>query len=432
MLHTSSRLFTTRRDFGVWSLVSALALAAPSDLHAQASPATDSPADMSRMIGLSVAASGGPRDTLGLLIATVTRDGPADRAGITTGSRILAVNGLQVRLAPADIGRRAAADSALLKFDRALRVTPPGRDVMLRVAGGGLTRLVSVPVVDRRTGVAPASVAVRTPTPTAAPDTPAPSDTNGERASIAVAAAAIPQSANPAPPPRPVYTVDPVSAAATPAPAATTPITAAQPVRETRSVSTLADALGDMQLELRRLAHESHSLALSDSLADLDAAVGALRRRMRAIAPDAVPSAARTDSVQARATPVTHRPAPSAAPPAVTPATTAPIAMPAANATRVSAIAAPTRISVAGLELARVSAELATYLGAQADAGLSVIRASDAWEPMHTGDVIIQVDGAAPEPERLRSALESHKRISVTLLRRGRSFTILLGEADGR
>ena len=59
-----------------------------------------------------------------------------------------------------------------------------------------------------------------------------------------------------------------------------------------------------------------------------------------------------------------------------------------------------------------------------------MIRASDAWEPMHTGDVIIQVDGTAPDPERLRIALESHRRTSITLLRRGRSFTVLLGEAD--
>jgi S1-C subfamily serine protease len=51
---------------------------------------------------------------------------------------------------------------------------------------------------------------------------------------------------------------------------------------------------------------------------------------------------------------------------------------------------------------------------------------------MHTGDVIVQVDGAAPDAEQLRSALESHRRISVTLLRRGRSFTVLLGETDAR
>jgi S1-C subfamily serine protease len=426
MQHTSFRRVHKRHAFGVWSLTAAFALAAPHIAQSQASPSADTPSDMSRMIGLSVAASGGPRDTLGLLIATVTRDGPADRAGITTGSRILAVNGLQVRLAPADIGRRAAADSALLKFDRALRVTPPGRDVMLRVAGGGLTRLVNVPVVDRRAEAIPASIAVRTPSAMATPDAAAPSDTNGERATTAVAAGAYSPPANQAPPPRPVYTVDPV--VTTPAPAATIATVAAQPVKEPRSVSTLADALGDMQLELRRLAHDSHSLAMSDSLADLDAAVGALRRRMRTITPEALPAVARTDSVPARAT---AAPQPTT-PAVVVPAVAAPVTVPSVGITRASAIPVSTRISVAGLELAKVSAELAAYLGAQAESGLSVVRATDAWEPMHAGDVIVQVDGAAPDPERLRTALESHKRISVTLLRRGRSFTVLLGDADGR
>ena len=152
MRRTLSPIAGTRSEFRFQSLALLLVvLGASRHVHAQASPAADGPSDISRMIGLSVAASGGPRDTLGLLVATVTRDGPADRAGITTGSRILAVNGLEVRLAPNDIGRRAAADSALIRFDRALRVTPPGSDVILRVAGGGLTRLVNVPVAVRRT-----------------------------------------------------------------------------------------------------------------------------------------------------------------------------------------------------------------------------------------------------------------------------------------
>lgn len=442
MPHTTSRI--------VAALASVAAMTAPRSIGAQASPSTDASSDMSRMIGLSVAASGGPRDTLGLLIATVTRDGPADRAGITTGSRILAVNGLQVRLAPADIGRRSAADSALLKFDRALRVTPPGRDVTLRVAGGGLTRLVNVPVVDRRTGVTTgnAGVTVRTTQPAATPDVTAASDTNGERASSAAPTGVYAPTANPAPPPRPVVTTDPVAAA--PIPATTTqtsvvapPVSAAptviaspmstaaaQPVRETRSVNALADALGDMQLEVRRLAHDSRSLAMSDSLADLDAAIGTLRRRMRAIAPEGAPAAPRTDSAPVRVTPVPPATASVSASPTAT-APGAPVAMPTATATRVLSTAAPSRISVAGLELAKVSSELAAYLGLQADSGLSVIRASEAWEPIHTGDVVVQVDGAAPDPERLRSALETHRHTTVTLMRRGRSFTVLLGEADG-
>ena len=405
-----------------------LSLAALRGAAAQASAATDAPSDMSRMIGLSVAASGGPRDTLGLLIATVTRDGPADRAGITTGSRILAVNGLQVRLAPADIGRRAAADSALLKFDRALRVTPPGRDVMLRVAGGGLTRLVNVPVADRRTSALRASVAVRVPESPVATGAPTPSDTNGERGTGAPPASASPPVTIPVLSTRPAAAIDPVAVASVPASPTASVATAAQLPREPQSVSTIADALGEMQLEVRRLARDSRSLAMSDSLAELDAAMGVLRRRMRAMASDAVPASARVDSVASRV----PMAAANSAPVAVAPVSSTPAAPSTVAAAKTPGMAATTRIAVSGLELARVSGELAAYLGAQADSALSVIRASDAWEPMRAGDVIVRVDGAAPDQERLRSALEAHRRVSVTLLRRGRAFTVLLGEPDAR
>ena len=403
-----------------------LSLTALRGAAAQASPAADAPSDMSRMIGLSVAASGGPRDTLGLLVATVTRDGPADRAGITTGSRILAVNGLPVRLAPADIGRRAAADSALLKFDRALRVTPPGRDVMLRVAGGGMTRLVNVPIADRRTSAILPSVATRVPTFPATPDAPTPSDTNGERSTGAPPASASPSMAIPVPSNRPAAATDPVGVASVPASPTGSVATAAQLPRDPQSVNTIADALGEMQLEVRRLSRDSRSLAMSDSLAELDAAMGALRRRMRAMASDAVPASARVDSVVSRV----PMAAANSAPVTVAPVRSTPVAPSTVVAAKIPGMAATTRIAVRGLELARVSGELAAYLGAQADSALSVIRASDAWEPMRAGDVIVRVDGAAPDQERLRSALDAHRRISVTLLRRGRSFTVLLGEGD--
>ncbi len=429
----------SRWDAHIAPLALLVALGTPLAARAQSSRTADGTSDMARMIGLSVAASGGPRDTLGLLIASVTRDGPADQAGITTGSRVLAVNGLQVRLAPADIGRRAAADSALVKFDRALRVTPPGRDVMLRVAGGGQTRLVNVPIGERRGG------AVRAASPVAVSETAPPIDVDAPRATEPAPSPAPVPAATVAVTPavRAAPTVDPVVVPSIPAPhrEAASSAAAASTPREPRTVGTLADALGDVQLELRRLARDSHSIAMSDSLADLDAALGALRRRMRAIAPDAQAPAMRGDSGArggAIAAPNTAT-APQPVAPSV-PTVAAPVAVPVAvpvatagvSAAKIAASGASARLGAPGLELAKVSGELAAYLGAQGDSALSVVRASEAWEPMHTGDVIVQVDGAAPDPEKLRSALESHRRISVTLLRRGRSFTVLLGDADVR
>jgi S1-C subfamily serine protease len=453
-----SRETTTRRELraGVSTIVALFAIVAPLSVAAQAPQSGDAPSDMSKLLGLSVAASGGPRDTLGLLIASVTRDGPADQAGITTGSRILAVNGLQVRLAPSDIGRRAAADSAVLRFDRALRVTPPGRDVMLRVAGGGRTRLISLPLGDTRgaaanTAVQSAAIAgtnsgatatrdtssvrpvVTAPMNATVPDVP---PTKAVPAAASVAVASVPVASIPASSPLPTTPATTVTPTSTP----TTPAS-----RAPRSVSSLADALGDVQLDLRRMARESHSISLSDSLADIDAALGALRRRIRFLGAEPQSGVAPADSAPTKAAAVTPTAAVPTVPAESTPVRTVPVvSTPAVSAPApsptVPASATPSatsssttqRIVVQGLELAKVSAELASYLGPQADSAWSVVRATDAWEPMHVGDVIVQVDGRTPDAERVRAALESHRSVSVTLLRRGRSFTVLLGDAAAR
>src|ERR1043165_6502974 len=55
------------------------------------------------VIGVTTSTNTGPRDTLGLLVSSVTRNGPADKAGIEEGSRIAAVNGVSLKLAPADL-----------------------------------------------------------------------------------------------------------------------------------------------------------------------------------------------------------------------------------------------------------------------------------------------------------------------------------------
>lgn len=80
-----------------------------------------------------------------------------------------------------------------------------------------------------------------------------------------------------------------------------------------------------------------------------------------------------------------------------------------------------------GLELTPVSGELAVYLGAQAAGSLLVLQASERWEPMETGDVIVKVDGAAPELMKLRMALDASQSVSITLLRRGKTFTVSFG-----
>jgi hypothetical protein len=413
--------------------------------------------DPVRDLGLSVAASGGPRDTLGLLVANVIRNSPADQAGITPGSRILAVNGQPVRLAPNDIGRAKAADSALSKFENAVRVTPSGGDVILRVAGGGRIRNVSLPGVDRRADRVQSSgndsVAIRIPRAT-----PAESSAGVTAASVSAPATApaatVANATVAAPSTPPSVTVSLPSQApapVVPAAAPATPATAATPVRV--SLSALVEALGVVQVDVRRISRDSQSLMLTDSLADVEQEIALLRARLRRLIASSASVAsidvARTGGASTAPTATTAATtaaipvvAPAVAPAVIPPATPAPTPssvaatapQPVASSPAATPAAMPAAVTEAngtfgGLQLTRVSGDLATYLGPQGSAALLVVAASEAWEPMRAGDIMLQLNGAAPDIARLRAAAESREPISVTLLRRGRTFTVSLGGA---
>src|SRR5215467_4114922 len=56
------------------------------------------------VLGISLAGSTSARDTLGLLVSSVTAKGPADRAGIEEGDRIASINGVSLKVAAEDAG----------------------------------------------------------------------------------------------------------------------------------------------------------------------------------------------------------------------------------------------------------------------------------------------------------------------------------------
>jgi S1-C subfamily serine protease len=85
------------------------------------------------------------------------------------------------------------------------------------------------------------------------------------------------------------------------------------------------------------------------------------------------------------------------------------------------------KATITGLELARVSGDLAVFLGPQAEAALLVQSASEPWEPLRAGDVVLKVDGSAPELTRLREALAAQRAVTLVVLRRGRTFTVAVG-----
>ena len=98
------------------------------------------------MIGVSTRSSG-KRDTLGLLVESVTRDGPAEKAGIEEGDRLVSVNTVNLRLAAADAGESDMEGVANRRLIRELEKLKAGDEVELRVYRDGNTRTVRVKTV---------------------------------------------------------------------------------------------------------------------------------------------------------------------------------------------------------------------------------------------------------------------------------------------
>jgi serine protease Do len=91
--------------------------------------------------------TGSARDTLGVLVSSVAPGGPAEKAGIEEGNRIAAVNGVNLRLAPADVGDWDMANAMSRRLTRELGKLTPGSEADLRVYAGGQVRSVKVKTV---------------------------------------------------------------------------------------------------------------------------------------------------------------------------------------------------------------------------------------------------------------------------------------------
>jgi serine protease Do len=98
------------------------------------------------VIGVTTS-TGSARDTLGVLVSSVTPGGPAERAGLEEGNRIAAVNGVNLRLAPVDVGDWDMSNAMSRRLTRELGKAKPGDEVELRVYSSGQTRSVRVRTV---------------------------------------------------------------------------------------------------------------------------------------------------------------------------------------------------------------------------------------------------------------------------------------------
>ena len=104
-------------------------------------------------LGLTVS-SGSERDTVGLLVVRIQSEGPAEKAGIVEGDRIMAINGTPLTLSAADAGEPDMALILRRRMERVLEKVEPEQEVTLRVWSGGRTREVKVRAgEDRRSRV---------------------------------------------------------------------------------------------------------------------------------------------------------------------------------------------------------------------------------------------------------------------------------------
>ena len=98
------------------------------------------------VIGVTTS-TGTARDTLGVLVSSVSVGGPAEKAGIEEGNRIAAINGVNLRLAAVDVGDWEMSSAMSRRLTRELRKLKPGDEVELRIFGSGQTRALKVKTV---------------------------------------------------------------------------------------------------------------------------------------------------------------------------------------------------------------------------------------------------------------------------------------------
>lgn len=98
-------------------------------------------------LGINTSSTGTRRDTLGLLVTSIVRGGPAEKAGLEEGNRLAAINGVSLRANAADIEDYESANTLSRRLVRELEKVKPGDEVELRVYREGRTQNMRVRTV---------------------------------------------------------------------------------------------------------------------------------------------------------------------------------------------------------------------------------------------------------------------------------------------
>ena len=99
------------------------------------------------VIGITTS-TGSARDTLGVLVSSIQQGGPAEKAGLEEGNRIASINGVNLRLAVADVGDWDVSSALQRRFTREMGKVKAGDEVDLRVyTGAGQFKNVKIKTV---------------------------------------------------------------------------------------------------------------------------------------------------------------------------------------------------------------------------------------------------------------------------------------------
>ena len=88
--------------------------------------------------------SGGKRDTLGLLIQSVTPNSPAEKGGLEEGQRLQSINGVNLKLDREDAGEPELSGMMQRRLSRELAKAKPGDEVTLGVWSNGTVKTMKV------------------------------------------------------------------------------------------------------------------------------------------------------------------------------------------------------------------------------------------------------------------------------------------------
>ena len=99
-------------------------------------------------LGIGTSTTGTLRDTLGLMITSITKGSPAEKAGLEEGNRLAAINGVSLKVNSADVEDGEMSSAFTRRLTRELAKSKPGDEVELKVYRDGRTQTIKVKTAD--------------------------------------------------------------------------------------------------------------------------------------------------------------------------------------------------------------------------------------------------------------------------------------------